>query len=58
MGGADALAFTGGIGENAGAVRDAIAAGLAFLGPLAVHVVPAREEATIAADAAALLAAR
>lgn len=55
MGGADALAFTGGIGENAAPVRDRIAQGLAFLGPLPVHVVPAVEERRIAQDAQALL---
>jgi acetate kinase len=32
MGGADAIAFTGGIGENAPAVRAAAARGLGFLG--------------------------
>ncbi|TNC70384.1 acetate/propionate family kinase [Rubellimicrobium roseum] len=55
LGGVDALAFTGGIGENAAPVRDRIAAGLAFLSPAQVHVVPAQEERRIAADAQALL---
>ena len=32
MGGLDALAFTGGVGENAPAVRSAALAGLGFLG--------------------------
>lgn len=56
MGGVDALAFTGGIGENAGPVRDAIARHLAFLGPLPLHIVPADEERQIARDAARLIA--
>lgn len=51
MGGADAIAFTGGIGENAGDVRDRIAGQLGFLGALPVHIVPAEEERQIARDA-------
>ena len=47
-GGLDALAFTAGIGENRADVRDAVAARLAFLQPFETHVVPAREELTIA----------
>ncbi len=53
----DALVFTGGIGENATGIRDRIADGLAFLGRVPVHVVPAQEERRIAADALALMAA-
>ncbi|MGL6096184.1 MAG: acetate/propionate family kinase, partial [Fimbriiglobus sp.] len=48
LGGADAIAFSGGIGENAGEIRDRITARLGWLGA-AVHVVPADEEAVIAA---------
>ncbi|MCU1676812.1 MAG: acetate kinase, partial [Frankiales bacterium] len=33
MGGLDVLVFTGGIGENAGAIRSRAVAGLRFLGP-------------------------
>ncbi len=55
MGGLDAIAFTGGIGENAAPVRAAIIAGLAFLGPVPVHVVAADEERQIARDALDLL---
>ncbi len=55
MGGVDAFAFTGGIGENAVPVRDAIMAHLAFLGPLPVHIVPADEERQIAHDALTLM---
>ncbi len=56
MGGLDALAFTGGIGENDAAMRDRIVAGLAFLGPVPVLVVPAAEEARIAREALSLIA--
>ena len=55
MGGVDAVAFTGGIGENAAPIRDRVMAGLSFLGPLPVHVVPAEEERQIARDAMRLL---
>jgi hypothetical protein len=48
MGGVDALAFTGGIGENAELVRERISEGLAFLAPARVHVVRAEEERRIA----------
>lgn len=51
MGGCDAIAFTGGIGENAADIRDRIMAHLAFLGDLPVHVVEAQEERQIARDA-------
>jgi acetate kinase len=75
MGGVDALAFTGGIGENAAPVRARIVEGLGWLGArldaaaneagaarlhaadsaLGIWIVPAAEEARIAADALALL---
>jgi acetate kinase len=74
MGGVDALAFTGGIGENAAPIRSRIVNGLAWLGArldedanaagaprlhapgsLPIWIVPAAEEARIAADALALL---
>jgi acetate kinase len=76
MGGVDALAFTGGIGENAAPVRARIVQGLDWLGAridedanaagaprlhaagsLPIWIVPAAEEARIAADALALLGA-
>lgn len=57
MGGLDGAVFSGGIGENDGALRGAIIAGLAFLGPFASHVLPAEEERQIALDVAALGAA-
>jgi acetate kinase len=46
--GLDALAFSGGVGENRADVRDAIVGRLRFLGPFAVDVVAAREELVIA----------
>jgi acetate kinase len=48
LGGIDALAFSGGVGENRADVRDAVAERLRFLGDFAVEVVPAREELVIA----------
>lgn len=57
MGGIDAIAFTGGIGENAEPIRTRILQHLAFLGDLPVHVVPADEERQIARDALNLIAA-
>ncbi len=54
MGGVDAVAFTGGIGENAPAIRDRIMDHLSCLGEIPVHVVPAEEEKQIARDALAL----
>ncbi len=53
MGGLDAVAFTGGIGENAPAIRDRIMAHLAHMGDVPVHVVEAAEERQIARDALA-----
>lgn len=56
MGGVDCIAFTGGIGENDAAMRDRIAAGLAFLNPdVAIATVPAAEERQIAAEAQRLI---
>jgi len=57
MGGLDAIAFTGGIGENDADLRARIVAGLAFAGEVPVWVVPAAEEAQIAAEARAVIAA-
>lgn len=49
MGGADAIVFTGGIGENAASVRKAILDRLTpVLGTLPAHVIPANEERIIA----------
>jgi acetate kinase len=57
MGGVDAVAFTGGIGENAAPIRDRIMAHLAFLGDLPVHIVKADEERQIARDAIGVMQA-
>ena len=77
MGGCDALAFTGGIGENRAEVRAAIAEALSFLGldlcpeanragaarlhsansRIGAWIVPAREEAMMAEEVLAALAA-
>ena len=55
LGGIDALVFTGGIGEHAAAVREAICARLAFLGNFEVLVVEADEERMIAGHCQAFL---
>ncbi|MEO1365260.1 MAG: acetate kinase [Pseudomonadota bacterium] len=55
MGGLDAIAFTGGIGENAAPIRDRIVEHLALFGGVPVHVVKADEERQIATDALALM---
>ena len=55
LGGVDAVAFTGGIGENSEDIRQRIMDRLAWLGPLPVHVIPAEEERQIARDAVALI---
>jgi acetate kinase len=57
LGGLDALAFSGGIGENRADVRDAVAERLAFLRPFDVEVVPAREDIVIARAVRRLLGA-
>jgi acetate kinase len=54
-GGIDVLAFTGGIGENAAAVRERIVERVRFLGDFRVQIVPAREELVIAAETRRLL---
>jgi acetate kinase len=49
LGGADAVAFTGGIGENCPPLRDAVARQLAFLQPK-ILVIRAEEEWEIARE--------
>jgi acetate kinase len=56
LGGLDAIAFSGGVGENRPDVREAVAERLRFLGDLRVEVVPVREELVIARRVRALLA--
>jgi len=59
MGGLDAVAFTGGIGENDAAVRGRILAGLDWIAlGKPVHVVPAEEERQIALEAALVMEAQ
>ncbi len=55
MGGVDAVAFTGGIGENAQVIRDKIIGHLSCFGNVPVHVIAADEEKPIARDALALI---
>jgi acetate kinase len=54
MGGVDAIAFTGGVGENSASVRQACLERLEFLGA-AIVVVRTDEELAMALEAAALL---
>jgi len=51
LGGIDALAFTGGIGENDAQARDTIVRGLAWIGRFDVRVLPSQEDAQIARHA-------
>ncbi|MGH3057161.1 MAG: acetate/propionate family kinase, partial [Gaiellaceae bacterium] len=55
LGGVDALAFSGGVGENRADVREAIARLLGFLGEVRVEVVPAREDLVVAGAVRRLL---
>jgi acetate kinase len=48
LGGLEAIAFTGGIGEHSALVRDRVCERLRFLGPFDVHVIRSREELVIA----------
>jgi acetate kinase len=56
LGGIDALAFSGGVGENRADVRSAIAERLRFLGEFRIEVVPAREDLIVARAVRRLLA--
>jgi acetate kinase len=58
LGGIDALAFTGGVGEHAEPIRRRAIAGVAFLGPFATLVVESREDLEIARQVRAALAGR
>jgi acetate kinase len=55
LGGIDTLAFSGGVGENRGDVREAVAERLRFLGDFAVEAVPAREDIIVARHVRVLL---
>ena len=54
LGGADALVFTGGVGENCAPLRDRVAQQLKFLPNLRVLVIHAEEEWEIACQCCAL----
>jgi len=54
LGGLDLLVFTGGIGENDAVTRDAILAGLQWLGDFESRVIPTEEDAQIARHTAKL----
>lgn len=51
LGGLDGLVFTGGVGENAASIREAICGRLGWLAPLKVQVIPTDEERVIAEEA-------
>lgn len=55
MGGVDAVAFTGGIGENSPTIRERIMGHLAWIGARPVHIIAAEEERQIARDAFAVM---
>jgi acetate kinase len=57
LGGLDALAFSGGIGENREDVREAIVAHVRHLGEFMVEVVSPREDVVVARAVRALLSA-
>jgi len=54
--GVDMLVFTGGVGENATAIRDRVTERLKWLGNIDVRVIPTDEELTIARHTQRLLA--
>jgi acetate kinase len=56
MGGIDAMVFTGGIGENAEAVRHRIIHHLGWIKTFPVHIVLANEEIVIAKHVKGLIA--
>ncbi|HEY3142065.1 MAG TPA: acetate/propionate family kinase [Acidimicrobiales bacterium] len=56
LGGLDALVFTGGVGENAPTVREAVVDRLSYLGPVPILVIEAREDLEIAHQTRAVLA--
>jgi acetate kinase len=55
LAGIDAVVFTGGIGEHATPIREAIVEQLRFLGNFEVHVIEAREDVVAARAARALV---
>jgi acetate kinase len=55
LGGLDAIAFTGGVGENSAALRETVMQRLEWLGAFEVCVVEAREDLTMAVQARSVL---
>ena len=55
LGGVDVVAFTGGVGENAPAIRERALTGLELVGDVEVRVIPAREDLQIAHDVRVVL---
>lgn len=55
MGGLDAVAFTGGIGENSEAVRNYVMNHIRFMGDVKMFVIPANEEIVVARECCRLL---
>jgi acetate kinase len=56
LGGLDAFAFTGGIGENSEIIRQQIVRKLHWIGPFTVHFLPTNEESVIARQMFRILA--
>jgi acetate kinase len=55
LGGIDGIIFTGGIGENAGSIRQSILRRLSFLKPFKTYVIPANEERIMAMHAFSIM---
>ncbi|MEV6415044.1 acetate/propionate family kinase [Kribbella sp. NPDC051718] len=55
LGGLDAIAFTGGVGEHSAALREDVVGRLGWLGAVEVRVVEAREDLTMATQARSVL---
>ena len=56
LGGLDAVAFSGGVGENRSDVRESVASRLQFVGDFRIEVVRSREELVIAEAVRTLVA--
>ena len=57
LGGLDTLIFTGGIGEHAAVIRERVTAAIAYLGNVAIHVIPTDENLMIARHTLRVLSA-
>jgi acetate kinase len=58
LGGLDGIVFTGGVGENAAAIRERVCERLGWLGDLTVQVIPTDEERVMAEEALAAVLAQ